>query len=83
MPDVLKKFFFSRKWWAFAVGLVTLLSTAAEDGVFAPDEMQNIVLLIASYVASVAFEDGMSNRSGAPVQVAEAQSVNITEQKPQ
>jgi hypothetical protein len=83
MPDVLKKFFFSRKWWAFAVGLVTLLSTAAEDGVFAPDEMQNIVLLIASYVASVAFEDGMSNRNSAPVQVAQAEQVTITEKTAQ
>lgn len=83
MPDVLKKFFYSRKWWAFAVGLVTLLSTAAEDGVFAPDEMQNIVLLIASYVASVAFEDGMSNRGAiGPVQVAQAEQVTIEDKKP-
>lgn len=73
MPEVLKKFVYSRKFWAFAAGLVAALSAAAQDGVFTADEIRNIVLLVAAYVASVAWEDGKHAEAAGQVAAAASQ----------
>lgn len=61
MPDQLKRFVYSRKMWAFLVGLVTLISASIQDGSFSAEEIEKLVYLVVGYVLSVALEDGLSN----------------------
>lgn len=60
--NVLQKFLNSRKFWAFISGLLLVLSTSAQDGVFTPEEIRTIAGLVIGYILSVAFEDGMMAR---------------------
>lgn len=61
--EFLRRTFTSKKFWAFAVTFVTLLSTAMADGIISSEEGRNIAGLAVGYVLSVAFEDGMSRRN--------------------
>jgi hypothetical protein len=82
-------FFHSRKLWAAIVGLVFILVNAwLNQTQVDPDTVTNAIMgIIAAYMASTAWEDGkkaeaLGTKPTGPVQVAEAQSVNITETKP-
>lgn len=59
---LLSSFFFSRKFWIFVGALVTFLNAATADGVWSAEETKQLVLLFATYIASIAFEDGVGNR---------------------
>lgn len=74
----------SRKFWASALAMLVALGVLT----FSDAEQAELVAQIvggisAVYTLSVAIEDGLSKMQRGPVQVAEAQSVNITETKPQ
>lgn len=78
MPEVLKKFVNSRKFWAFVMGLVTLLSAAFEDGVFSADEVKAISALIIGYIVSVAWEDGkFAEALAKPTTTIETPATNV------
>ena len=61
MPTTLKKFLYSRKFWAFVAGLVTWFGASFEDGNFSVGEIQALVVIVGTYMGSVALEDGLSN----------------------
>lgn len=93
---VLKKFFGSRKAWAFLAGLATLIGASLEDGVFVAQEIQAISALVIGYVFSVAWEDGKHAEAAGNVNAAavtatkpeppavgiDANTVNVQEGKP-
>jgi hypothetical protein len=86
MPEVLKRFFSSRKFWSFAVGLVTLVSASLEDGTISGQEAQAISALVIGYIFSVAWEDGkqaeaiatVAAKENAPAVGIDANSVQVT-----
>lgn len=67
----------SRKFWSAVVGLVAILYMAwVNDAALDPDTIVNAILgIVAAYMASVAFEDGMAKR-------AEAQATTTTVSTP-
>jgi hypothetical protein len=77
MPNVLKKFLFSRKFWAFIGGLVAVLAAAAQDGFFSTEEIKQVVWLVVGYIFSVAFEDGLSHHNAGQTTVS-TPSDNVT-----
>lgn len=60
--NVFQKLVNSRKFWAFVTGLVTALAAAFQDGVITTEELWAVVGLVATYIFSIAFEDGMVAR---------------------
>jgi hypothetical protein len=70
MPEVLKRFFASRKFWSFLVGLVTLVSASLEDGTISGQEAQAISALVIGYIFSVAWEDGKAAEAAGHVAAA-------------
>lgn len=79
MPDVLKKLFGSRKFWSFAVGLVTLIGASLEDGAFSAQEVQAISALVIGYIASIAYEDSAHARAAGEVNAAAMQASQPTQ----
>jgi hypothetical protein len=76
--------FLSRKFWASAVAMLVALGVLTfSDAQQAELVAQIVGGISAVYTLSVAIEDGLSKMQRGPVQVAEAQSVNITEAKPE
>lgn len=76
--------FLSRKFWASAVSMLVALGVLT----FSDAEQAELVAQIvggisAVYTLAVALEDGLSKMNRGPVQVAQAEQVTITEQKPQ
>lgn len=64
MQDLIFSFLHSRKFWIFMTGLITILGAAFQDGFVNSDELTKIGLYFTGYMASIAFEDGMSRRGG-------------------
>lgn len=62
--ELIKSFLNSRKFWIFMTGLITILGAAYQDGVISSDEITKLGLYFTGYMASIAFEDGMSRRGG-------------------
>jgi hypothetical protein len=82
-------FFHSRKLWAAIVGLVFIFVNAwLNQTQVDPDTVTNAIMgIIAAYMASTAWEDGkkaeaQGTKPAGPVQVAQADNVNIEESKP-
>lgn len=76
---VLKKFLASRKFWAFAAGLATLVGASLEDGVFVAQEIQAISALVIGYILSVSWEDGKHAEAAGNVNAA---AVTATKPEP-
>lgn len=64
MPRVIENLLRSRKFWIFISGLLTLVGGSLQDGYISGDELNKIFGLFATYIISIAFEDGMSRRGG-------------------
>lgn len=87
----------SRKLWMAIVGFVSIIWVSYQSGsALDPETVVNAILgIVAAYIAATAWEDGKQAEAvgkmleaertpvSSPVQVAEAQSVNITESKPE
>lgn len=72
----------SRKFWAAFAGWLALLITCLQSDPFPVDQFVNgTVAIVLGYIGGVAFEDGMAKRQTGPVQVAQADNVNIEEAK--
>lgn len=64
MPDKLKWTLQSKKFWAFVTAFVGLgFASYQNDGVITVGEIETLVYLVIGYIASVALEDGLSNRN--------------------
>jgi hypothetical protein len=72
----------SRKFWASAIAMLVALGVLAfSDAQQAELVAQIVGGISAVYTLSVAIEDGLSKMNRGPVQVAQADTVTITEDK--
>jgi hypothetical protein len=84
MNDILDRYHFlkSRKFWAAFAGWIALLISCLQTEPFPVETFVNGTVAIAlGYIGGVAFEDGMAKRQSGPVQVAQADNVNIEDNK--
>lgn len=71
MPEKLKWTLQSKKFWAFVTGFVGLaFASYQNDGVITAGEIEKLVYLVIGYIASVALEDGLSNRNSTTTTVS-------------
>lgn len=64
MPEKLKWTLQSKKFWAFVTAFVGLaFASYQNDGVITAAEIEKLVYLTIGYIASVAIEDGLTNRN--------------------
>lgn len=78
MPEKLKWTLQSKKFWAFITAFVGLgFASYQNDGVITAGEIEKLVYLVIGYIASVAVEDGLSNRNATTTTVT-TPSENVT-----
>lgn len=76
--------FLSRKFWASLIAMLVALGVLTfSDAQQAELVAQIVGGISAVYTLAVALEDGLGKMNRGPVQVAQAEQVTITEQKPQ